>query len=206
MSFHCFTSSCNLTECTNVYILWSRSMIIVDMYACSYVYSCVYVSMYVYLFVCIYTYLYLYMCMNISNSYLTCQNLLFILYGCNNLCMCVLMCMYVRPHHCTRVVFDGFMILIIASHPVFRPVTPQHHRRITQCPGLMIQCPGLIIQCPGMFTSRLNAVKMRVEMTPSCRLVMCACARHLKTLTVQFGIIRHYSLSVITVSQCPGIT
>ena len=83
---------------------------------------------------------------------------------------------------------------------------PQHLRRITQCPGLMIQCPGLIIQCPGITTSHPENVKMRPEITPSCSPVMRVCAPRLKVFPVQYGTIQLCHRVLITVPQCPGIT
>ena len=71
-----------------------------------------------------------------------------------------------------RVVCFGYTTLTAASHLVFRPVTPQRLRRITQCPGLITQCPGLIIQRPEVIKKCLETVKMRPEIAPLRSLVM----------------------------------
>ena len=83
---------------------------------------------------------------------------------------------------------------------------PQHLRRITQCPGLMIQCPGLIIQCPGIITSHPENVRMRPEIAPSYSPVMRVCAPRLKIFPVLYGTIQLCHRVLITVPQCPGIT
>ena len=98
-----------------------------------------------------------------------------------------------------RVVCCGYTTLTTASHLVFRPVTPQRLRRITQCPGLIIQHPEVIKKC-------LETVKMRPEITPLRSLVMCACAPLLKIYLVRYGITQPYHLALVTVPQCPGIT
>ena len=54
-----------------------------------------------------------------------------------------------------------------------------------QCPGLMIQCPGFLIQCPGIYTRRQEKSLPKLL---SPRLVMCACARHLRILRAPCGI------------------
>ena len=92
-----------------------------------------------------------------------------------------------------------------SSQPVIS-CSPQHLRRITQCPDLMIQCPGLIIQCPGIITSHPENVKMRPEIAPSCHPVMRVCAPRLKIFPVLYGTIQLCHRVLITVPQCPGIT
>ena len=98
-----------------------------------------------------------------------------------------------------RVVCFGYMTLTAASHLMFRPVTPQRLRRITQCPGLIIQRPEVIKKC-------LETVKMRPEIAPLRSLVMCACSPRLKIFPVLYGTIQLCHRALITVPQCPGIT
>ena len=85
-----------------------------------------------------------------------------------------------------------------ARRPVFRPVTPQYQQRVTQCPGLMIQCPGMFIHRP---PDEKKCLPTRL----SPRLVMCACARHLRALIVQCGVIRQCRHHRNSVPQCPRI-
>ena len=71
-----------------------------------------------------------------------------------------------------RVVCYGYTTLTAASQLVFQPVTPQHLRRITQCPGLITQCPGLILQRQEVNENCLKTMKMHPEITPMDSLVM----------------------------------
>ena len=101
-----------------------------------------------------------------------------------------------------RVVCYGYTTLTAASHLVFRPVTPQHLRRITQCPGLITQCPGLILQRPEVNRKCLKTVKMRPEITPLDSLVMCACALPLK---LSLSSVWHNSAISSRANNCPPV-
>ena len=83
------------------------------------------------------------------------------------------------------------------------PSHPQHLRRITQCPGLIIPCPGLIIQCPGVITKCPETVKMHPEIAPLRSLVMCACVPLLKIYPVLCGTTQPSHLALMTVPPVP---